>query len=291
MPLKRLVPVLFVLGLCAAGLRAQQQFTLLATVLDPEKGTPVETLAPADVRVTEDGSDAKVLKVDVVVRTVRVEVLIDNGVGIGQNLSQLRAGVRGLLEALPPGVETTIVTTSPAGRFLVKPTKNREEILKGVDLLAPDSATGRFTESLTEAAERAGKDKDAFTVIITAGTRSGDGHIREAHIKRLIDNLNGKALVVHVLMYSGERSATGGDMQVEVGQRISKMTGGRYEFINSMTAFITIMPELGAEVAKQLTGNTRQFRITAQRPDGKSGARGKLGMSAGARAVSSVRVE
>lgn len=34
------VPVLVVLGLCAAGVRAQEQFTLLATVLDPEKGTP-----------------------------------------------------------------------------------------------------------------------------------------------------------------------------------------------------------------------------------------------------------
>jgi hypothetical protein len=39
MSLRRFVPVLFVLGLCAAGLRAQQQFSLLATVLDPAKGT------------------------------------------------------------------------------------------------------------------------------------------------------------------------------------------------------------------------------------------------------------
>ena len=39
------------------------------------------------------------------------------------------------------------------------------------------------------------------------------------------------------------------------------------------------------------TGSTRQFRITAQRPDGKKGDFGKLGMSAGARAVTSVRLE
>ena len=42
-----------------------------------------------------------------------------------------------------------------------------------IDRLAPDSATGRFTESLTEAAERANKDRDTFTVIIAAGTKSG----------------------------------------------------------------------------------------------------------------------
>jgi hypothetical protein len=51
------------------------------------------------------------------------------------------------------------------------------------------------------------------------------------------------------------------------------------------------MPELGAEVAKQATGSSRQFRITVQRPDGKSGNLGKLGMSAGSRAVTSVQVE
>ena len=56
---RRLVPVLLLVGLCAASLRAQEQFTLLATILDPEKGTPVESLTPADVRVTEDGEQAK----------------------------------------------------------------------------------------------------------------------------------------------------------------------------------------------------------------------------------------
>lgn len=33
--LKRFFSAVFVIGLCAAGLRAQQQFSLLATILDP----------------------------------------------------------------------------------------------------------------------------------------------------------------------------------------------------------------------------------------------------------------
>jgi len=220
-----------------------------------------------------------------------VQVLIDNGVGVGENLSELRNGVRGLLQSLPPDVETTVVTTSPQGRFLVRPTKNHEEVLKGVDRLTPDSATGRFTESLTEAAERANKDKDAFTIIIAAGTTSGDRDIREEHTKRLLQQILGKPMIVHVLMYNGVRSATGGDTQIEVGQQVTRLTGGRYELINNMNRYATLLPEFGAEVAKQVTGGTRQFRITAQRPNGKSGNFGKLGLSAGARAVTSVRLE
>src|SRR4030095_9807831 len=127
MSLRRYIPVLVVLGLCTAGLRAQQQFTLLATVLDPQKGTPADTLTPAEIRISEEGEDAKIVKIDPVVRSVKVQLLLDTGVGIGQNLSEVRTGVRRLLEALPPDTETTIVTTSPQGRFLVKATKNREE--------------------------------------------------------------------------------------------------------------------------------------------------------------------
>jgi hypothetical protein len=183
------------------------------------------------------------------------------------------------------------VTTAPQPRFLVRATKNREELLKGVDRLTPDSGAGRFTDSLTEAAERANKEKDTFTVFIAAGTTSGDGEIRDVHTKRLLEQVRGRPMIVHVLMYSGERSATGGGAQIEVGQVVTKMTGGRYEFINTITRYASLMPELGAEVAKQATGSGRQFRITVQRPDGKSGALGKLGMSAGARAVTSVQVE
>lgn len=285
------VPVLVVLGLCAAGVRAQEQFTLLATVLDPEKGTPVESLTPADVRVSEDGQPAKVTKVEAVVRQVKVQVLIDNGVGIGSNLAELRSGVRNLLSGLPPDVETTVVTTAPQGRILVRPTRNREELLKGVDRLAPDSSTGRFTESLSEAVERANKEKDTYTVIICAATTSGDGQVMATQMQRVIKALGGRPIIVHVLMYSGERSATGGDAQIDLGQRVTKMTGGRYENINNMTRYVTLLPELGADVAKQATGNTRQFRITAQRPDGKKGDFGKLAMSSGPRAVTSVRLE
>jgi hypothetical protein len=291
MSLRRCIPVLLLMGICAAGIRAQEQFTLLASIVDPEKGTPVESLTPADVRVTEDGAPARVLKVEAVVRQVKVQLLIDNGAGIGQNLSDFRSGVRNLLQALPPDTETTVITTAPQGRTLVKATKNRDELLKGVDRLAPDSATGRFVESLGEAIARANKEKDTFTVIICAATTSGDGNVLEADMKRVLQPLQGRPILIHVLMYSGVQSAIGGDIQIELGQRVTKMTGGRYEYINSMNRYTTLMPEFAADVAKQAVGSAKQFRITAQRPDGKKGDFVKLGMSAGARIVTNVKVE
>lgn len=288
MGFRRFCAVLVTVGLAGAALGAQAQFTILAAVVDSASGSPVEALTPADVRVTEDGLAAKVVKVEPVLRSVKVQVLVDNGVGVGRNIVELRTGVRRLLEGLPPDTETTVVTTSPQPRFLVRATKNRDELLKGVDRLAPDSGTGRFTESLAEAAERANKDRNAFTVIIAAGTTSGDIRVDETEMQRVLDAVQGKPILVHVLLYAGERSVSGGVAQVEVGQLAAQATGGRYEFINSMSRYATLLPELGAEVAKQLAGNTRQFRVTVQRPDGKKGDLGKVSVSVPSKTVSSL---
>jgi hypothetical protein len=291
MILRPVFPALVSMALSGAALGAQAQFTLLATVTDPASGKPVDTLTPADVRVTEDGVTATVVKVEPVVRTVKLQVLVDNGVGVGGYIGELRNGVRGLLEGLPPDVETTLVSTAPQPRFVVRATRNREELLKGVDRLVPDAGAGRFTESLSEAAERANREKDTFTVIIAAGSTSGDGQVLESDMQRALNRISGRPMIVHVLLYAGERSSSGGVAQVEVGERAARMTGGRYEFINTMSRYATLLPELGADVAKQLAANTRQFRVSVQRPDGKKGDVGKLSMGVTAKLVTSVRRE
>jgi len=291
MTLRPVLPVLITIALSGAALGAQAQFTLMATVIDPASGQPPDTLVPADVRVAEDGVAATVTKVESVVRTVKVQVLIDNGGAVGRAISELRGGVRRLLEGLPADVEVTLVTTAPQPRFLVRATKNREELLKGVDRIVPDSGTGRFTESLSEAAERANKEKDTFNVIITAGSTAGDGQILETDMNRALDRIRGKPMLVHVLLYYGERTSSGGVAQVEVGERAAQMTGGRYEFVNTMSRYTTLLPELGADVAKQVAGNTRQFRFSVQHPEGKKGDLGKVTVGIVSKIVTSVRHE
>jgi hypothetical protein len=290
--LSLLVPLIFCLG---AVIGAQQQISLIATVLDPLTNLPVESLELGDIRVSEDGVSGKVVRVEPINRAVKVQLLVDNGVGVGtENIGDLRKGVRGLVEALPPGVETTIVTTAPQGRFLVRPTTSREDLLKGVDRLAPDTGAGRFVESLGEAAERALKEKqDSFTVIIMAGTTSGDANVLDRDVQRLVDRVQKGTVIVHVLLYSGglTRSATGGALQSEVGLALTKMTRGRYENINTMSRYVTLMPELGAEVAKQLSGQSKQYRIVAQRPEGKSGNIGRLSLGVAGKLATNVTLE
>ena len=257
-----------ILWVCVFGVgtSAQKQFQLYATILD-KTGEPATSVAPEDLKVSADGADAKVLKVEPITWTTKVQILLDNG-GVGStNLSSLRSGLRALIESLPEGLETTIVTTAPQPRFLVRATTDRKALLDGVDKLAPDSSAGRFVESLGEALQRFERDKaDFFGVIVTLGTTSGDNRVLDRDINQIFERAQKRPTTVHVIMLAASvgTTASGGVVQQEVGQGIAKNTNGRYEAINAPSRIATLLPEIGAQIAKGSQGQSKQFRITAE---------------------------
>lgn len=263
--------------------QAPKQLQVYAAVADGS-GAPAKTLEPADIRVMENGVEAKVTKVEPVNWPVKVQILVDNGVGLGSaNINHLKTGIMGLLEALPQNLEVTLVSTAPQPRFLARATTDRAAMMKGLDLLAPDSGAGRFVEALAEATQRIERDKsDYFPVIIMAGTTSGDRDVRDSDVNRMMQRLEQRPTTVHIVLYSGGTgSASGGANQTQVGLAVTKFTGGRFENINSATRIATLLPEMGAQVAKSHEKQSHQFRITADRPDGANGDIGRI--SAGAK--------
>jgi hypothetical protein len=261
-----LTTTLLLICVLAANTSAQKQIQMYATIVDSE-GKPASSVSPEDVRVAANGVDAKVLKVEAVEWTTKVQILIDNGPGLGPGgLVPLRNGLRALLEALPPGLEATLVTTAPQPRFLVRATTDRQALLAGVERLAPDSSTGRFVESLGEALQRFERDKgDFFGVIVTLGTTQGDNQVQDRDVKEVYERARKKPTTVHVVMMStGALTASGGGVQTEVGTDIAKQTGGRYESINASSRLATLLPEIGALI-KGGEGTGRQFRVTAER--------------------------
>lgn len=276
-----------VAGVCllAAMTAAQnsKQIQIFASILDGT-GSPAKTVEVGDIKLMENGADAKVTKVEPVNWPVKLQILLDNGVGLGsQNVQQLKAGVKSLLDALPENLEVTIVSTAPQPRFLTKPTTDRAAMQKALDLLAPDTGAGRFVESLNEATGRIEKDKgDYFPVIVTVGTTAGDANVRDSDVNSIMKRLQTRPTTVHVIIYNnGTASASGGSNQTQVGLNVTQLTGGKFENINSATRIATLLPEFGKSVATNVERQSHQFRITADRPAGASGDVGKI--SAGAK--------
>jgi hypothetical protein len=268
------------LALAASVVVAQQQFTFFASLLDAS-GNPPASLTPADIRVQEGGTDGKVLKVEPVSWPMKVTLLIDNGAGLGQSLLQIRVGAKGFIDALPDGVETALLTTAPQPRFIVRPTMDKQALAQGVDRITPDSGAARFSEALIEAATRIDRDKtNHFPVIVILGSTAAEGSaIIERDLQRMLGQLTTKAATVHVVMVSVGQSASAGALQTQVGIAASKQTGGRYEAIAAVSRIATLLPEIGAQVARSHQRQSRQFRITYERPSGARGQVGAVGMS------------
>jgi hypothetical protein len=77
-------------------------------------------------------------------------------------------------------------------------------------------------------------------------------------------------------MFSKGTGQSTGGVQTEVGLQVTKYVGGRYEAIAVGSRLATLLPEIGAQVAKSQENQSHQFRITVARPS--SGNIGKLTM-------------
>jgi hypothetical protein len=283
-----------ILALCVTvtALHAQRQLTLLATVADPT-GAEVVAITAEDVKFSENGVDGKTLAVEAVNTVPKVQILIDNGIGVGSaSIGDLRNGVRSMIEALPPNIEVTLVTTAPQPRFLERATTDRARLIKAVDLLSPDTGAGRFAESLYEATDRIDKDKTGRFTIIAVGTTSGDTQVRDSDLQKTVDRVMQRGTTVHVVLLASSRgAASGGAVQEELGQLLANNSRGRFEKINSASRIVSLLPEIGAEVAKTAGGSSRQFRLTVERPNGASGDLGKLSLGVTGKVVTGVSIE
>lgn len=100
-----------------------------------------------------------------------------------------------------------------------------------------------------------------------------------APVEQLKKRLATFAVTVHVVMFSSSaRSTLGGSggVQTNVGISAADITGGRYENTAVASRLATVLPEIGDQVALSHTRQSRQFRITFERPGGGSGPIGDI---------------
>src|SRR5687767_3785844 len=140
------------LALAPAAL-AQQTFQFFLSAADAT-GARVRNLTIDEISVAESGRPVRIVKLEPITWPVKVTVMVDNGLGTGTLLTQYRNGLKGFFDALPAGVEASLLTLAPQPRWIVRPTNDRIQLAKGADQIAPDPGGARFVEGLIEAADR-----------------------------------------------------------------------------------------------------------------------------------------
>ena len=264
---------MFVVSLClalAAGsitVSAQKQQQVFISLLGAD-GTPVEGLTAADVSITENDVNCKVVKVEPIDWPTKLQVLVDNGRANTTPINPLRDGLKALFEMMPEGTEMSLYVTSGTPRNVVKPTTDKQKLIDGIALIAPDGGAGMFFDALSEAAERAAKDKvPGFPMILMVGSDFGQVKALDQPYLKLQQNIIDKGIIAHVTVTNGTGGTAGGGAQTEIGLTVTKLSGGRYENISAPSRLSTLIPEIGKRIAASAIKQRHQYRITYERPD------------------------
>jgi hypothetical protein len=253
------------------------QFVVSATNAD---GMPVSDLGPDDVVMSENGVRQTVAKVEPVAIPIKLTIAVDNGLESSDALAHYRIGLKGLVEALPPDVEVTLITTSPQPRTVVKPTTDRVQILRGINGFAPESSRPRFSDAVVEFSQRLQKEaKDkkiapylpilVMVSTVAIETRSYEPDDIQKAVKYLVTR-HAKVNAVLASTRAGTIALPDTDVtqQANVALPTTKATGGRFETLAIANKLDTLLPEWGRDLAALNARQSTQFRVTVERTHG-----------------------
>jgi hypothetical protein len=257
--------------------QADQTFEFVISALDAN-GNPVSDLKPEEVLMSEAAGKATVTKLEPFKLPVKVTIGVDNGNASTEALPHYRAGLTAFVKAFPEDVEFTLISTSPQPRTVVRPTTNREQILRGINGFAPENEAPRFTDALVEYSQRLQKEsKDPKTLnyvpvllmVSTAANESTD--YQPAEVQRAMEFLTARRARLFVTVNStrsGDATATADlntNRQSIIAIPFTKVLNGRYEAIAIFNRLQTLLPEYGEQIASYHRRLTSQYRVTVQR--------------------------
>jgi hypothetical protein len=253
------------------------QFVVSATDAD---GKPVADLGPNDIVMSENGVRQTVAKVEPVSIPIKLTIAIDNGLESADAIAHYRVGLKGLIEALPPDVEVTLITTSPQPRTVVKPTTDREQLLRGLNGFAPESARPRFSDAVVEFSQRLQKEaKDKkiapyLPILVMVSTIAIETRSYEPDdIQKAVQYLMTRKAKVNAVLASTRAGTialpdTDVTQQANVALPTTKATGGRFETLALPNKLDTLLPEWGHDLAELDKRQSAQFRVTVERSHG-----------------------
>jgi hypothetical protein len=289
-------------GLVAVTLQAQGPLTLYVSATDAS-GKPVTDLKADDFTMSENGVAGKIVSAEKFSLPIHLTIGLDNGPGSDQARGFYKNGLEGLVKNLPDDVEVTIIAMAPTPRMVVKSTAMKDVILKGINQVAPDEQSARFTDTLVEFTQRLDKEaKDkkltyAPYLMIVSTTAAEASAYQRNDLEKAMGTFARLGARLSVAMTTTKNSASlsqrtsgsgggsGDDVQdLNNGRQaliaipLAKQTQGKYEALAQPSALQTILPEWGKMIASIHTKQANQYKLTIERPNGATGPLNNLDM-------------
>ena len=154
---------------------------------------------------------------------------------------------------------------------------DKQALMQGADRIVPDSGAPRFIEALNEAAARFDKEKGNYfpvVVILARRPRKAARSWSATSSACCSGSRTGSPPCTSSCSRPARSSGIAARIRHAVGDAVAKNTGGRYDNIAAATRLATLLPEIGAQIAKS---HARQSRNSASRFSGQTARRAPSG--------------
>lgn len=237
--------------------------TVLVTAVEKSGGEPVDTLAPDDVIVREDGVAREILKVTPSTAPASLVLIVDNSQASRRAVQDLRLAVTQFIENFAGPHEITIVGIADRPTVLAGPTRSKPALEEALGRVFAQSGSGAYLlEAILEQARALQKREPERAAIIAITSQGAEFSDRPP--QTVMEAVGASGATLHVIELQDTEQAPPLSQGVRdrnvVLDRGTSETGGQRELVLSNLGLREVLQKVG-RIA------TSQFEVVYGRPD------------------------
>lgn len=259
-----LLSLLVLCGLATSSVSAQTRERAIYVSAVDAKGAPVESLAPADVGVREDGIAREVLRITPATDAMQIAVLADNSAASSAHIMDLRKALKAFVAAIPAPHEIALVTYGDRPTIATDYTSSRDAVERGIDRLFAQSSAGSYLLDAIAEASRGMQKREATRPVIVAVSMEGV-EFSNLTYEPVLDRLKGAGASLYVMTITQAGGSAAGMRNDEIRNREivydrgTRESGGRREILLSSMALEDALQALAKELL-------HQYKVVYARP-------------------------
>ena len=229
----------------------ERERTLFVSAVDA-KGEPVETLAPTDVIVREDGVRREVLRVSRATEPIDIALLVDNSAAAEDAITHTRDALRRFIAKMAGDNQIALVALADRPTILVDYTSDQKRLENGIGRLFAMSTSGMtLLDAIVEVARGLGRReaaRAAIVPVINDGVEFTNRYSRDIIKELKTANAPLHAITVGSFYVTGDEATRERAFVLDMGTRES---GGQRVTLLSPMGLNTALDKLARELSSQ----------------------------------------
>lgn len=207
---RSLVAGLGVLALAASLFAQATERVLYVTALDEKSKAPLESLSPADIRVTEDDRTREVLRVAPATTPMPIAVVVDNQVAAQATIADLRKALSAFLPAVASIGPVALITTADRPTIVQDYTTEAAKLSDAANrIFAQPESGATLLDAIVEVSRglrRREEDRAAIVLVTTELTE-----FSTLHFSQVIDALRESGAMMSAVVLTNQRGSNQND--------------------------------------------------------------------------------